>query len=424
MQGLFISYLRNSFSLSVIALLIMAFSPLLSRRYTAKCRYYLWAVVFVALLLPIRPQISVVLPEALRSTLPSNITDGGATLSPSANIPIFGTMYVPNAAKTQDWMQYAEVLWAIGVICFLAWHTFQHVRFLSSVKRWSENIEDTAMLELFTHTKSKLGLQDRIMIKSCACIKTPMLVGLLRPTVLIPQSSFLQDELSLILKHELIHYKRKDLRNKALMMLALSVHWFNPVVYLTVKSALNLCEISCDEEVLKEMDAKSRARYGESIIGVIRSGSACQTAFSTNFYSGTKGMKRRIYAMMDMTAKRFSPVLYFVVLLVTFFSTTTFALSSAQAADIVTTPNSVHEYAADSALPDAKIHPPQTSSGPDANENTATKVNPNDKDFSTDIGSNYLIVSEKVTDKSLSTDISSNYVIVSQNVAQEVNGIS
>lgn len=379
------AYLRNSLDLSVIALLIMALSPMLSRRYTAKCRYYLWVVVFAALLFPVRPQINVALPEFLRPLLPSG-----------TGVPVSGTVHLPAATNTRDWLQYAALLWGLGTICCLGRHAFQHLRFLSSVRRWSEDVEAAAVLELFTRMKGELGIQGNISLKSCACIKTPMLVGLLRPVLLLPQSGFHQDELPLILKHELIHHKRRDLWYKSLMLLALAIHWFNPVIYLVVKSALNLCEISCDEEVLKEIDAKGRARYGQAILGLIRKG-GCQTVFSTNFHSGPKGTKQRIYAMMDMTRKRFSPVLFLMLLTITLCGTATFALSPAQAEDT-----------ADSELTDTEIQPPQGDSAPGTNEAAAAASESDDRNPSAgkaapgkdmeapEINTDFMLVSQEV----------------------------
>lgn len=207
-------------------------------------------------------------------------------------------------------------------VLFLGWHLYQHLRFLSAIRRWSEDIKESAILEQFILTKAELGIQDRINIKSCACIKTPMVIGLFHSVVLLPKVNFPKDELPLILKHELVHYKRKDLWYKVLMMTASAIHWFNPVVHIMVRSVLTLCEISCDEEVLQGRDAKKRAQYGEAIIGVVRNGSTYHTALSTNFYSGTAGIKKRIYAMMDMSRKRFSPALFIVVFMITICGTT------------------------------------------------------------------------------------------------------
>lgn len=320
MREIFSIYLQNSLQLSVIILLMLFISPMLTHRYSAKCRYYLWTVVFAALLLPIRANIKLTLPEFLQAAVPQGATP---TVSDAA---------AANIVASWDWIQYAGLLWIAGSAAFLIWHLFSHLRFLSAVKRWSEDVKDVDILRIFNNTKTELHISKSMPIKSCACIKTPMVVGLLHPVVLLPEVRFSQDELPLILKHELVHMKRKDLWYKVLMMSALVIHWFNPVIHLAVRSVLNLCEISCDEEVLKGINAKGRARYGESVIGTVRNSGAYKTALSTNFYSGTKGMKKRIYAMMDMANKRFSPVLFLAVLTITMCGTTAFALSPATSA--------------------------------------------------------------------------------------------
>lgn len=396
MQELFVSYLRNSLSLSVVALLIMAFYPLISRRYSAKCRYYLWAVIFVALLFPIRPQVSVTLPKFIQPFLTPSTTEVTTILPSTAGILVSETPHIFHVINTWNWFQYAVLLWGIGVMFFLGWHIIQHLRFISSSKRWSKDIEDVAVLELFAYIKSELGIQDNIIIKSCACINTPMLAGLFRPVVLIPQNSFDQEELRLILKHELIHQKRRDLWYKVLMMLVLAIHWFNPVVYFMVRSAMNLCEISCDEEVLKGIDVKGRAKYGESIIGVVRNGSTCQTVLSTNFYSGTKGIKQRIYAMMDMTTKRFSPFLLLAIMIITLCGTATFAINSEQ-----------EKAKGSSELTNGEIKSSQNKFEPDSNADISSKseinnhnlpfnvaVQENDKEY-LEMNSDFVIISEE-----------------------------
>lgn len=315
MREIFFVYLQNSLQLSLIIMLMLFVSPILAHRYSSKCRYYLWTVVFVALLVPIRTNIKLTLPEFLQAAVPQVTTQAASHVTAA------------NTAASLDWLQYAGALWIVGSSVFLIWHLFSHLRFLSAVKRWSEDVKDVDILRIFNNTKDELHINKYIPIKSCACIKTPMVVGLLRPVVLLPQVTFSQDELPLILKHELVHIKRKDLWYKILMLSTLAIHWFNPVIHLAVRSVLNLCEISCDDEVLKGIGAKGRARYGESVIGTVRNSGAYKTALSTNFYSGTKGMKKRIYAMMDMTNKRFSPVLFMVVVAVTMCGTTAVALS-------------------------------------------------------------------------------------------------
>nr|WP_319489715.1 M56 family metallopeptidase [uncultured Caproiciproducens sp.] len=129
MRELFSIYLQNSLQLSVIIMLMLFVSPILAHRYSAKCRYYLWTVVFAALLLPIRANIKLTLPEFLQAAVPQGTTK---TVIDDA---------AANAAANWDWLQYAALLWIAGSAAFLIWHLFSHLRFLSAVKRWSERFE-------------------------------------------------------------------------------------------------------------------------------------------------------------------------------------------------------------------------------------------------------------------------------------------
>ena len=183
------------------------------------------------MILPIRTKITLALPEIFQPFLPQSIDSTFATAS------------IADTVRIWNWHYYAGPLWVVGMLCFLGWHIFQHLRFLFAIKRWSEEIEDSDVLEQFALTKGELRIRNHITIKFCPCIKTPMMIGLLHPAVLLPQVDFSQNELPLILKHELVHYKRKDLWYKTLMMIALAIHWFNPVVHLMVKSEIGRAHV-------------------------------------------------------------------------------------------------------------------------------------------------------------------------------------
>jgi Antirepressor regulating drug resistance, predicted signal transduction N-terminal membrane component len=238
-----------------------------------------------------------------------------------------------------------------------------------------------------------------------------MVIGLLRPVVLLPRINIPPDELPLILRHELVHYKRKDLWYKVLMMVTSAIHWFNPIVHLMVRSALNLCEISCDEEVLKGHDAKGRAQYGEAIIGVVRNGSAYHTALSTNFYSGTKG---RIYAIMDMSKKRFSPVLFIAILIITICGTTAFALSPVKAEGILQNLSKEAVASTGKSKPDSEDSTVQPSSASDVKLNNQEKQ-------SDDALTNKIVPTLQLTPENTSTKQSNDLASVS-NESRLVSG--
>jgi hypothetical protein len=159
-----------------------------------------------------------------------------------------------------------------------------------------------------------MGIKARILLNVCQSVTSPMLVGFFRPVVLLPPVKIVGDEMYSVLKHELIHFQRRDLWGKALILAAAVLHWFNPAVYLMVRSAAAQCEISCDERTLQGADFYGRKQYGETIIGVARNGARLRTALSTNFYGGKKGMKDRIFAIMDTKRKKVGVAIFCMVL--------------------------------------------------------------------------------------------------------------
>ncbi|WP_243626520.1 M56 family metallopeptidase, partial [Candidatus Cryosericum septentrionale] len=82
----------------------------------------------------------------------------------------------------------------------------------------------------------------------------------------------------MILKHELVHYKRGDIWYKLLMICANAVHWFNPLVYLVVTASNQDLEMSSDSAVIQNADAVFRKRYSEAILAAVRKGKMRQTA--------------------------------------------------------------------------------------------------------------------------------------------------
>ena len=314
MQTFLTSLLQCSVSMSLITLAYAAMLPLLAKRYTAKWRYMVWLVIAVGWIFPFRPRIDLpflpvqevnisimpmqLLPSA-SDTLPSPITTAGDVVNASATIPLW---------------QVLVTIWILGVVSVVLYHALRHGRFMKMVRRWSEPVTDLESLGILDSLKSETGIRGQVGLSVCQSIPSPMLVGFFRSAILLPPIKIASDELSLILKHELIHLKRHDLWYKALILAATSLHWFNPVVYLMAKAAAVQCEISCDALVLQGADFQQRKQYGETIIGVVRNGAKFRTALSTDFYGGKKGMKNRISSIMDTSKKKAGFVILCVVL--------------------------------------------------------------------------------------------------------------
>jgi len=355
MQSILTALIECSVTMSVLILLLISITPLLSRRYAAKWRYYAWLVVVIGLIIPFRPNFNTALirmdipavPSYNQQFISNNFeTTGGNHIQTDIqmmprNIGIAadnniqtGTLHQRLAAV--PWYQWAGFLWIAGAVIFIAFHGIRHLRFLKMVKRWSQENTDCNQqtLDTLQSLQVKLGMPKQIKLQVCPCITSPMMIGFINPVILLPSTNYPVDEMEFILKHEMVHFKRKDLWYKTLVLLAAAIHWFNPAVYLMAGAIAVQCEISCDAEVVKNTDIDGRQRYSETIIGLIKNQSRMQTSFSTNFYGGKKSMKDRILSIMDTTRKKTGVFILCTVLIGTMLSGTVFTASANAVGDL------------------------------------------------------------------------------------------
>lgn len=68
--------------------------------------------------------------------------------------------------------------------------------------------------------------------------------------LILPDRELSGEALNNILRHEMMHFKRKDILYKWFVALVKCVHWFNPVAYYIAKQINIECEISCDLAVV------------------------------------------------------------------------------------------------------------------------------------------------------------------------------
>ena len=101
------------------------------------------------------------------------------------------------------------------------------------------------------------------------------------------------EELFFILKHELVHLKREDIYFKLLFVTASAVHWFNHVIWLLKKEADVDMELSCVKRVTQGASYAEWKAYTETLLSMLHKRCDRRTILSTQFYGGTKIMKKR-----------------------------------------------------------------------------------------------------------------------------------
>lgn len=306
METFFSTLLRCTLSMSVITLLYASILPLLSKRYAPKWRYMIWLVIAAGWLIPFRPLIRVPflsVQNAIVPLLPVQFTPLYPMIRTQVKVSAAAPEALSNMPHLSIWTM-GIFIWLLGIIIMLAYQILRHLRFMKMVNRWSESITTPEILHLLDVLKQEQGIKANMEYKTCSIISSPMMVGFFHPVILMPPIQLSKNELTMILRHELTHFKRHDLWYKTIVLAATILHWFNPVVYIMARATSVQCEIACDALVLHNKDILMRKQYGETILAVVRSGRTFQTALSTNFYGGKQGMKNRITSMLDSKRKK------------------------------------------------------------------------------------------------------------------------
>lgn len=346
METFLILLLQCTLSMSIITLLYAAVLPILSKRYAPKWRYMVWLVIAIGWLIPFRPLIELpFLPAQSADTplIPVQLAPASPMINNTAEVLTTAHETMANAPELSVWM-IAILIWVAGVIFMLAYHVLRHRHFIKIVDRWSEAVTTPEILNLMDALKQEQGIKAKIEYKTCSSVSSPMMVGFFHPVVLMPPVQLSENELALILRHELTHYKRHDLWYKAMILTATVLHWFNPVAYFMARAASVQCEISCDALVLRNADMQTRKQYGETIIAVVRNGRTHQTALSTNFYGGKRSMKNRITSMLDSKRKKAGVAVLCIVLVGIMLTGATLVSAGSQATSIPNTAFTEEEY--------------------------------------------------------------------------------
>lgn len=160
--------------------------------------------------------------------------------------------------------------------------------------------EDQTVLEA---ARRRTGCDRETELYRCSGIHTPMLMGFHRPVILLPED-VPAGSLEAALAHELTHLKHRDTWYMLLMTLARCVHWFNPLVWLMVRTARRDMELYCDYDLLNGQGEEARRAYGRAILDQMTGRDRGFSGLTTGFSGSKKEVFARFRAMMDTAPKR------------------------------------------------------------------------------------------------------------------------
>ena len=263
-----------SLACSAVLLPLLLASRLIRRRYSARTCYALWLLLALRLLLPVSvtppartvtvevPQYEVALPTYADT---STQAVSAKPQDPAQNGAVSPNSAIKSAAPSISLTKLLPVLWVAGMVCYGLWlaAAYALTRRVLVKNAVSADSGDEALMEVLSR---ELNCKRRPALYRTDRVRTPMLLGLFRPVVLLPEGEMPEEELALMLRHELTHLRRGDVAYKLFLQLVCAVHWFNPLVWWMSREAGQDLELCCDEDVVRGRDGAFRRTYGDILL--------------------------------------------------------------------------------------------------------------------------------------------------------------
>lgn len=187
-------------------------------------------------------------------------------------------------------------IWMIGIIAMILLVIKSSLR-LRTLKKSALPLQNPEVRRLYNQCLKEAEITKKIPVYSTAFLKSPIIVGLLKPCIYLPIhliSDYKKSDMRYMLLHELQHYKHKDALVGYLMNLAGVIYWFNPFVWYALKEMRNDREVACDTSVLKMLDEEAYEDYGNTLINFAEKISLTPFPFAAGLGGSMKQMKRRI----------------------------------------------------------------------------------------------------------------------------------
>lgn len=139
----------------------------------------------------------------------------------------------------------AFIIWCIGVVLFLG-NMVSDLLFQHKICQVAVACDERVMNAFYT-TKERLGINsENLRVKKFRGTYVPYIVGILRPTIILPDKEYTEEQLQVVFTHEMTHYLQKDLWLKYISVVIRALHFFNPLAWVLYSQTKKQSEYMCD----------------------------------------------------------------------------------------------------------------------------------------------------------------------------------
>lgn len=345
MEKLFLNIVSLSLTGAAIGGILMLLHPLTRKYFSKRWNYYIWLILALRLMLPAGPgfaPLHVPYPffgggneiaaekaedgQAAGRMYKSDFSDGsesaaaqkeysgtekGITPKEPDGIGESEDVKEPEreafSAKQKDFgtiekgiVHALAVLWLFGALTAFMIKLVHYRKLIKNTRAFCRPVTDGNTVITANVVALRLHLEKNITVYESGRVSGPVTMGLFKPFVVLPAQERTAGDTALVLHHELLHIKRKDLWYKWLWQLILCIHWFNPLFYKVSQIVSEDCELSCDEQILKHLSENGKKIYGNILLDTAQKNlDFGETEFLTTLLEEKKALKERLKGIVE-----------------------------------------------------------------------------------------------------------------------------
>lgn len=303
---------------AVLFAAVMGFKLAFKSRLSPALHFALWFLVIARLCIPVtvesdfhffaaskpggEAELQIPVPEAPKER--TTAFTGGEAISDAPSVeapaPTSAAAAIPAAAPKRkpvsSWADALTALWIAGM-------AFRAARLLFSERSMRHAVAhntlptDARTCDIYDACCAELGIAHKLPLQSMAGIYSPALTVSLKPMILLPANitdTLSEAQLAYALRHELMHYRRRDHLLALLLLLLTCVYWFNPVVWLMKRELMKDMETACDSAVTARLNGAERREYAMTLLALFSQPYRVNSVLGMALSSAEKDAERRV----------------------------------------------------------------------------------------------------------------------------------
>lgn len=326
MNELFLVFLSHTVSGSFLILILLFCKPFLKNHLSKRWQYYIWLVVIARLLIPFAMETNIVgnlfqelnmgieqmavntySKSEINAAIESNPQTSNISSDPIPNSATNVTEKITTAQEENILLileQYLWIFWLAVALMLLIRKITLYQSFEKYVRAGCLEVTDIDLLERFGKIIDAAKIRTNVELYTNSLVSSPILIGFWKPCIVLPTANLSVSDFQFTILHELTHYKRLDMFYKWLTQITICLHWFNPAVYLMGREINRLCELSCDEAVIRKLDVIEKRAYGDTLLNAIGGGGNYKNSLASVTLNESKQLlKERLDAILIFKEK-------------------------------------------------------------------------------------------------------------------------